>query len=81
MRGIEIRNVESRFEGSLDLRGFLGMSEDVSVGYERIPVLMKIDADISDAEKEELIRAAKKHSPVYNGLAKPVAVSVDLDGA
>lgn len=81
VRGIEIRNVESRFEGDLDLRGFLGVSEDVPVGYERISVLMKIEADITDAEKEELIRAAKKYSPVYNSIARPVAVSVDLDGA
>lgn len=78
-RGVEIRDVESRFEGDIDLRGFLGISEDVPVGYEKISVLMKIDADIPDVEKEELIRMAKKYSPVYNSLAKPVHVSVDLD--
>ncbi|MBE0569407.1 MAG: OsmC family protein [Deltaproteobacteria bacterium] len=79
VRGIEIRNVESRFEGDLDLRGFLGISEDVPVGYERIAVHMKIDADITDAEKEELVRMAMMYSPVYNSIAKPVPVSVDTD--
>jgi organic hydroperoxide reductase OsmC/OhrA len=30
-RGIEVRGIESRLEGNLDLRGFLGLSKDVPV--------------------------------------------------
>ena len=78
-RGIEIRAVESRLEGDLDLRGFLGLSEEVSVGYESIRVYFKIDADISEAQKEELIRIAQKYSPVFNTIVNPTPVSVLLD--
>jgi uncharacterized OsmC-like protein len=78
-RGIEIRAVSSRYEGDLDLRGFLGISEDVPVGYQEIRVYFSIDADLSDDEKEELIRMAQKYSPVFNSIAKPVPVSVHLD--
>jgi len=78
-RGIEIRKVESRYEGDLDLRGFLGMSDDVPVGYQKIGVYFKIDADASEDRKEELIRMAQKHSPVYNTITKPIPVSVQLD--
>jgi len=78
-RGIEIRKVESRYEGDLDLRGFLGMSDDVPVGYQKIGVYFKIDADVSEDRKEELIRMAQKHSPVYNTITKPIPVSVQLD--
>ena len=78
-RGIEIRKVESRYEGDLDLRGFLGMSDDVPVGYQKIGVYLKIDADVSEDRKEELIRMAQKHSPVYNTITKPIPVSVQLD--
>ncbi len=78
-KGIEIKGVESRYEGDLDLRGFLGVSEDVKVGYESIRVYFKIDADISQQQKEELIRTAQKHSPVFNTIANPVSVSVELD--
>ncbi len=77
---IEIKGVESRYEGDLDLRGFLGLSEDVKVGYENIRVYFKIDADISDEQKGELVQLAKKYSPVYNSIANPVLVSVELDG-
>jgi uncharacterized OsmC-like protein len=78
-KGIEIRSVESRYEGDLDLRGFLGISEDVPVGYQDIRVYFKIDADISEDQKEELIRTAQKYSPVFNTLTKSAPVSVHLD--
>ena len=79
VRGMEIRNVESRYEGELDLQGFLGISEEVPVGYKKIDIYFKIDADLSDAQKLELIEMAKKYSPVYNSVANPVPVSVKLD--
>lgn len=78
-RGIQIRKVESRYEGDLDLRGFLGISEEVPVGYKNIRVYFKIEADISEDQKEELITMAQKYSPVFNSIAKPVPVSVQLD--
>ncbi|UCE79225.1 MAG: OsmC family protein [Nitrospiraceae bacterium] len=78
-KGIEIRKVESRYEGEIDLRGFLGLSEEVPVGYQMIRVYFKIDADVSEDRKEELISMARKYSPVYNSIAKPVPVSVELD--
>ena len=78
-KGIEIKKVESRYEGDLDLQGFLGLSEKVPVGFQNIRVYFKIEADLPEAEKEELIKMAKKYSPVFNSLAKPVPVSVELD--
>lgn len=78
-RGIEIKGVESRYEGDIDLRGFLGISEDVPVGYQNIRVYFKIDADISEEQKEELIRTAQKYSPVFNTITKSAPVSVHLD--
>ena len=78
-RGIEVKKVESRYEGDLDLRGFLGMLDEVPVGYKHIRVYFKIEADVSEDQKEELIRMAQKYSPVFNSIAKPVPVSVQLD--
>jgi uncharacterized OsmC-like protein len=78
-RGIAIKKIESRYEGDIDLRGLLGISEDVKVGYENIRVFFKIDADISDEQKEELVRMAQKYSPVFNTIANPTAVAVQLE--
>jgi len=77
-RGIEIRGVESGYEGDIDLRGFLGISDEVPVGYQSIRVYFKIDADISKDQKEELVRMAQKYSPVFNTITKSTPVSVQL---
>jgi uncharacterized OsmC-like protein len=78
-KGIEIRGVKSRLEGDIDLRGFLGLSPDVKVGYENVRVFFEIDADLSDEQKEELIRMAQKYSPVFNTVSNPTPVWVSLD--
>ena len=44
-KGIEIKGVQSRYEGDIDLRGFLGISNEVPVGYQEIRVYFQIDAD------------------------------------
>ena len=76
---IPLRGVESRFEGDIDLRGFLGLSEEVPVGYQEIRVYFKIDADISDKAKEELVRLGEKYSPVTNTIKSLTPVSVQLE--
>ncbi len=78
-KGFEVKGVESRYEGDIDLRGFLGLSDQVPVGYQDIRVFFKIDADISDSEKEELVKMAKKYSPVFNTITKSAPVTVHLD--
>ncbi|MDY0041226.1 MAG: OsmC family protein [Desulforhabdus sp.] len=78
-KGIEISGIESRLEGDIDLRGFLGLSKDVKVGYENIRVFFKIDAAASEADKQELIRMAQKYSPVFNTVSNATPVSVQLE--
>lgn len=78
-RGIEIKGVESRYEGDIDLRGFLGISEQVPVGYQGIRVYFKIDANLSEEQKKELIVMAQKYSPVFNTITKSAPVTVGLD--
>ncbi len=78
-RGIAIKGVQSRYEGDLDLRGFLGISEDVRVGYQNIRVYFKIDGNLSEQQKEELVRMAQKYSPVFNTITQSAPVSVQLE--
>lgn len=78
-KGIQISGVKSRYEGDIDLRGFLGISEEVPVGYQDIRVYFAIDADVSEEQKEELVQMAQKYSPVFNTISKSAPVSVHLD--
>lgn len=78
-KAIEVKKVSSRYEGDLDLRGFLGLSDEVPVGYQNIRVYFTVEADIPEGQKEELVRMAQKYSPVFNSVTKGVPVSVHLD--
>jgi uncharacterized OsmC-like protein len=78
-KGLEVRGVESRLEGEIDLRGFLGIDPNVPVGYKNIRVRFTIDADIPNEQKEELIRTAQKYSPVFNSILHETPVEVQLE--
>jgi uncharacterized OsmC-like protein len=49
------------------------------VAHASASVYFKIDADVSDDKKEELVRMAQKYSPVFNTITKSAPVSVHLD--
>ncbi len=78
-KGIRLNAVEARLEGDIDLRGFLGISDDVRRGYENIRIYYKIDADVPDEQLEELVQMGTKYSPVFDTITNPVTVSAQLD--
>ena len=45
LQGITLESLEIRTRGELDLRGFLGLSEDVPAGYEEIDYEVSIKGD------------------------------------
>jgi len=49
------------------------------VGYQNIRVYFKIDADIPETQKEELVKLAQKYSPVFNTVFNQTPVSVQLE--
>jgi uncharacterized OsmC-like protein len=76
-RGIEIRSLSTELEGTLDLQGLLDLDPMVSAGYEQIRIRMQIEADCSDAELDELLAFAQRHSPVCNTVCRPVPVVLE----
>ncbi|MFP3868781.1 MAG: OsmC family protein [Desulfobacteraceae bacterium] len=76
---IPLKGVASRFEGDIDLRGFLGISKEVPIGYQEIRVYFKIDADISEEQKQELLQTGIKYSPVANTIKSQTPISVQLN--
>ena len=78
-KGIKLNAVEARLEGDIDLRGFLGISDDVRRGYNNIRMYYKIDADVPDDQLEELVQMGTKYSPVFDTITNPVNVIAQLD--
>ncbi|HEY2472086.1 MAG TPA: OsmC family protein [Terracidiphilus sp.] len=79
-RGIAIEEIESTFEGDIDLHGFLDLDKDVRKGYQGIRVNFKIKADVPDLELKEIVKLGTRFSPVFDSLSNgvPVQVSAEL---
>lgn len=73
-RGIRIESVESTLEGDLDLRGFLGLSDQVRRGYKEIRVHFSIKSDAPAEQLKELT----KFSPVHDIISNPVPVAISI---
>jgi len=78
-RGIRLDAVESRLEGDLDVRGFLGMTDEVRRGYENIRVTFRIKSDAPRETLQELVELAQKRSPVFDIVTNPTPVKVTLE--
>ena len=75
-RGIQLRSVEAKLEGTMDIQGILGIDSDVRNGYDDIKVTFNIDADASREEIEALVAQSQKRSAVYDIVTNPTNVSV-----
>jgi uncharacterized OsmC-like protein len=74
-RGIEIQSIESKVEGDIDLHGFLQLDPKVRSGYQEIRVKFRVKSDADP----ELLRTLAQKSPVYDTIANPVRVVVDVE--
>lgn len=77
-RGIEIEEVESTYEGDIDMRGFLGVDEKVRNGYQDLRVNFKVKGNAPQEQLEELVQLAQKRSPVFDIVSHGVPVKVQL---
>lgn len=78
-KGVRIEEVESRVEGQLDLRGFLGRQDNVSPGFENIQMYFKLKADVAEEQLADVLALGPKFSPVFDTLTRPIKVSVQLE--
>ena len=76
VRGIQIDELESEFEGDIDLRGFLGLDDDVPKGYTAIRAKFRVKADPADIET---LRGLANFSPVFNTLTSGTDVDVRVE--
>jgi len=74
-RGIEIEALDSKLEGDIDLRGFLGLSAEVRKGYRTIRINFRVKSGASPATLRELA----KYSPVYDVVSNSLPVEVKIE--
>jgi uncharacterized OsmC-like protein len=77
-RGIQLRSVRATIEGDMDLRGILGIDSDVRNGFGGLTVRYEIDADATREEIEAVIAQSQKRSAVFDVIANPTNIKVEL---
>ena len=82
-RGVRLTRVESRLEGDMDLRGALGLSDEVRNGFQRIRVTFKVEGDAPPDKLRELVERAQQRSAVFDMVSHgvPVSVAARVDGS
>lgn len=76
VRGIHIEELESELEGDIDLRGFLGLSDDVQKGFTDIRIKFKVKADVQNMERLKKLTA---FSPVLNTITQGATVDIQVE--
>ncbi|WP_242117127.1 OsmC family protein [Aestuariivivens sediminicola] len=75
--GIPVDHVESFLEGDLDVQGFLGLDDSVRNGYQKIKVKFKIQGNLTEEQKNQLMTFVYK-SPVFDIVTNKIPVAVSL---
>ena len=78
LKGITLDSLEIKTRGELDLRGFLGLSEEVAPGYESIAYEVKIKGDGTPEQFAEIHDTVLRTSPNYFNISRPIRVDATL---
>lgn len=78
-RGIELRALEVDVEARIDLNGFFGLS-DVPPGLSDVKLIFRVDCDADAETLDDLLAAAKAHSPVFDTVTRPKPVETEISG-
>ncbi|WP_336038107.1 OsmC family protein [Halobacterium yunchengense] len=76
--GVELRGLRFEMEGDVDLRGFLGISEDVRAGYDDVACTVYLDADASAEDVDALRERVEATSPLMDNIANEVSLETHL---
>jgi uncharacterized OsmC-like protein len=78
-RGVTLSEVESSVEGEIDLRGILGLSQEVRNGYQGIRASFRIRGDAPPAKLREIVEQSRARSAVFDVLTNGTRVEIGVD--
>jgi uncharacterized OsmC-like protein len=79
VRGVKLDHLEIETHGELDLRGFLGLSDDVPAGYRRLDYTVRIAGDGTPEQFQEIHDNVMRTSPNYFNMARSIDVHGTLE--
>jgi uncharacterized OsmC-like protein len=78
-RGVTLKSVESHVEGDIDLRGILGLSNEVRNGYDRIRITFDIKGDAPPEKLREIVEQSKARSAVFDVLTNGTPIDIAIN--
>jgi uncharacterized OsmC-like protein len=78
-RGIKLTEVESTVVGNMDLRGILGLSDEVRNGYQNIRVEFRIKGDAPPEKLREVVEQSRARSAVFDVVTNSVPVEIEVN--
>jgi putative redox protein len=73
---IALRGMVVTVEGELDVEALMGRNPEVRSGFTGFKVTAKIDADLSQEEKEKFLREVDRRCPVSENLHNPTPMTL-----
>lgn len=77
-RKIELESVESVVRGDIDVRGVLGIDNEVRNGFSEIRCSFTVTGDAPAEDLEALVEASKRRSAVYDIITAATPVVIDV---
>lgn len=77
-RKVRLTAVSCTLEGDMDVRGCLGISDEVRNGFERIRVSFRVAGDAPPEKLREVVARAQARSAVCDVVSNGVPVAIDV---
>ena len=77
-RGIALRGVEAHAEADIDKNFLLGKTTEGRAGFVAIRVNVKIDADMTEAEKVAFLHEVEKRCPIADNMAGTTSITAHV---
>jgi uncharacterized OsmC-like protein len=75
---IPVRDGSVYAEGDLDFRGTLGVTKEVSVGFQKIRLRFELDSDASPEQLDSLLKLTERYCVVLQTLRSPPVITASL---
>jgi uncharacterized OsmC-like protein len=75
-RRVDLHEVVATIEGKVDLRGLLGISDEVRNGYESIRVSFEIKGDAPAEKLRQIVEQSRDRSAVFDVITHAVPVEI-----
>jgi uncharacterized OsmC-like protein len=77
-RKIDLKGISVKVEGDIDTDFLIGKTNEGRAGFTEIRLIFDIDAPISRAEKEELLKEVEYRCPISDNIQEKTKIKIGI---